>query len=74
MIKSEFEPNFYLVRTLDINICPTSPRRARPRARNDFLKFNSQLPKLVSEVRSGSNSGDNSDEQLLLVRASFVES
>jgi hypothetical protein len=51
MVKSEFQPNFHLVRTLDIYTCPTSPRRTRSRARNGFPKFNSQLPELLAEVR-----------------------
>jgi hypothetical protein len=36
-----------------IYLCPASPRRARSRARNRFLRFNSQLPELLAEVRTG---------------------
>jgi hypothetical protein len=34
MVKSEFEPNFHTVRTLDIYTCPTSSRRAHSRTRS----------------------------------------
>jgi hypothetical protein len=34
--KSEFQPNFHLIRTLDIYTCPASSRRARSRTRNVF--------------------------------------
>jgi hypothetical protein len=33
-----------------------------------------KLPKLLAEVQDGSNSGDNSCEQLLSIRALSVES
>jgi hypothetical protein len=72
MVKFEFEPNFHLVRTLDIYIytCPASPGRARSKGRNGFSRFNSQLPELLAEIQSGYNSGDNSNE----IRASSVDS
>jgi hypothetical protein len=57
-----------------IYICSTSPRRALSDSQNGFLIFISQLPELLAEVRSGSNSGDNSDEQLIPICASSAES
>jgi hypothetical protein len=56
-----------------IYTCPAS-HRARSRARNCFLRFNSQLLELLAEVRSGSNSSDNFGEQLFPIRTSSEES
>ena len=44
------------------------------KTRNGFFKSDPSLPVLLAEVRGGSNSGDNSGEQLLPIRASSAES
>jgi hypothetical protein len=74
MVKSEFEPNFHLVRTPTIYTCLVSPRRAHSRTQNGFPDSISSSRNCSPKFGSGSNSGDNSSEQLLPIRASSAES
>jgi hypothetical protein len=67
--------SFYLVRTLAIYIYIwlASLHWTHSESRNSFLRFIPHLLEWLAKVRSGSNSGDNSSEQLLSIRASSVE-
>jgi hypothetical protein len=57
-----------------IYICLEPSLRALSKSRNCFPIFDTQFPELLAKVRGGSNSNDNSDEQLLSIRASLVKS
>jgi hypothetical protein len=50
------------------------PSRALSKSRNHFPRFDPQFPELLAKVQGGSNSSDNSDEQLLSICALSAES
>jgi hypothetical protein len=53
-----------------IYICLESSRRALYEFRNPIPSLDPKLPKLLTDVRDGSNSCDNFGEQLISIRTS----
>jgi hypothetical protein len=62
------------LQTLAIYIWLEPTRQALFEIRNPISNLDPKLPKLLAEVWDGSNSSDNSGEQLLLIHVSLAES
>jgi hypothetical protein len=62
------------IQILEIYIWSESSPRVVSISRNCFPIFDPQFSELLAEVRYGSNSGDNSGEQLLSICASLAKS
>jgi hypothetical protein len=75
MVKSEFDPNFYLVRTPTIYIY--ARHLLVENVREHETVFSDSIPSSQNcslKLGSNSNSGNNSGEQLLPIRTSSAES